>query len=100
MVVDDGTCFQSANYPNKYKLSSGCTVVVNKLSTIKIVAFDVEPAYVDEQDVVHECEYDFITVHGRKYCGSEGPATDLPLNTSTVLTWTSDRLNAKTGFKI
>ena len=103
MVVDNGSCFQSANYPNKYKLSSGCTVVVNKLSTIKILAFDVEPAYVNEQGVVHECEYDFITVHGRKYCGSEGPATDvtdIPLNTSSVITWTSDRFRAKTGFKI
>jgi hypothetical protein len=89
--VNNDNCFQSANYPDNYEKSKTCTITVNDIGRLNVVDFDIQEN--------SPCSYDYLTVGGKKYCGTTGPR-DAKINSGDTITWSSNSGFAKTGFKI
>jgi hypothetical protein len=73
----DGTCVQSASYPQNYGANQKCTVEIDEANAAPIVVetFDVESYY------------DYLTVNGNTYSGTSGPDGVTPTGS---ITWSSD----------
>ncbi|CAK0883555.1 unnamed protein product [Prorocentrum cordatum] len=83
----DGSCVQSANYPQPYGNDQKCTVTID--------ASNAAPIVVESFDV--ESYFDYLVVDGgATYTGSSGPSAVTP--TSSIL-WSSDFSVTRSGWK-
>jgi len=86
VVMSDGACVASANYPASYTNKANCLIEVADGEAITVEAFKTEK------------KYDKLFVNGQKYHGKSGPE-DGTIPTEQI-TWTSDSSGKKTGWKI
>ena len=92
-ILDDGTCFQTVNYPNNYAVNKTCIITVNADGgKLNVIDFDVEAGG-------SSCSFDSVTVHGTKYCGITGPS-NVKVNSGDTISWKSDTWGVEKGFKI
>ncbi|CAK0822818.1 unnamed protein product [Prorocentrum cordatum] len=83
----DGSCVQSANYPQPYGNNQKCTVTID--------ASNAAPIVVESFDV--ESYFDYLVVDGgARYTGSSGPSGVTP--TSSIM-WSSDFSVTRSGWK-
>merc|ERR1719330_698112 len=82
--VMDGACVQSNNHPSNYGNNEQCTLTVNAVP-LEVEAFSTES------------RYDFLTVGGSSYSGTNGP----PSGTySGSITWSSDYSVVNSGWRL
>merc|ERR1719382_1241927 len=83
----DGSCVQSANYPQNYGARQKCTVDIDEANSAPIVveSFDVESYF------------DYLVVDGVRYSGRAGPDGVTP--TGSVL-WSSDFSVQRSGWRL
>ncbi|EOD41257.1 hypothetical protein EMIHUDRAFT_462061 [Emiliania huxleyi CCMP1516] len=76
-LTDGGSCAASPNYPNSYGINEACTISGVPPVELETVAFDVDAwSYYDYDyngDPMDDCPSDYLTVNGKKYCGTSGP---------------------------
>ena len=89
-LTDDGSCATSPNYPESYGNSEECIITRVPLVELEVVAFDVEASGF--------CVYDYLTVNGKKYCGSSGPEGVVVVENG-IIEWVSDSGVVKSGWK-
>ena len=87
-LTDGGSCATSPNYPSFYGYNAKCIITGVPLVGLEVVAFDVEAS---------GCVYDYLTVSGKKYCGSRGPEGVVVEN--GIIEWVSDSGVVKSGWK-
>ena len=88
-LTDGGSCAASPNYPSYYGYNAECTIYGVPLVGLEVVAFDVEAD--------NNCRWDYLTVNGKKYCGSRGPEGVVVEN--GIIQWVSDSGVVKSGWK-
>merc|ERR1719382_2182699 len=83
----DGSCVQSANYPQNYGARQKCTVDIDEANSAPIVveSFDVESYF------------DYLVVDGVRYSGRAGPDGVAP--TGSML-WSSDSSVQRSGWRL
>eukprot|EP00964_Phaeocystis_antarctica_P087045 scaffold55166_cov45-Phaeocystis_antarctica.AAC.1 len=92
----DERCVQSIGVTNKkggpnYENDQKCTITNPPAVPISVETFAVEGAYKGK------C-YDFLTVNGALYCGTEGPEGIVP--DGSPIEWISDKGDTEAGWKI
>ena len=88
-LTDGGSCAASPNYPSYYGYNAECTIYGVPLVGLEVVAFDVE-AHIN-------CRWDYLTVSGKKYCGSRGP--EGVVVEDGIIEWVSDSGVVRSGWK-
>ena len=88
-ITDGGSCATSPNYPSFYGYNAECTITGVPLVGLEVVAFDVEAD--------NNCRWDYLTVSGKKYCGSRGP--EGVVVEDGIIEWVSDSGFVKSGWK-
>ncbi|KAK3287673.1 hypothetical protein CYMTET_4825 [Cymbomonas tetramitiformis] len=83
----DGRCLYSPNYPSNYGNGEECVAWVQESGILNAITFHTEETY------------DFLYVDSLAYHGSDGP-TDVPVNSSTILRFTSDESLWSYGFEV
>merc|ERR1719384_1661537 len=73
--VMDGDCISSKNHPSQYGNNEQCTVTMAGDIALSVQAFSTES------------RYDYLTVGGRSYSGTSGPASG---TYSGTIAWASD----------
>ena len=86
-LSDDGTCFNSPNYPSDYDNYGNCTIGVLGQTQLSVTAFSTESGF------------DRLTVAGIQYEGYVGPG-DVLVNIGDSVSWYSDGSVTRSGFKI
>jgi len=81
----DGACMQSNNHPSNYGNSEDCTIQITGSISISVDAFNTEATF------------DKLTIGGRSYSGTTGPASGSYTGT---ITWTSDSSVTKSGWRL
>ena len=101
-LVDNNNCFQTVNYPDDYEIDKTCTILVNDPGDLDVIAFDVE-----FDSVSQTCKYDYLEFHGTKYCYNmehTGYQWSIPTNpqvtTGDTISWKSDDMEVRKGFKM
>ncbi|EOD07111.1 hypothetical protein EMIHUDRAFT_198407, partial [Emiliania huxleyi CCMP1516] len=89
-LTDGGSCAASPNYPNSYGRNEECTISGVPPYELETVAFDVEAG--------NGCPFDYLTVNGKKYCGTSGPPSGAVAEDG-VIEWRSDRSVVGPGWK-
>merc|ERR1712118_406444 len=85
-VVDANSCVMTKNYPENYDTNEACTITVHQEVPLQVVSFPTE------------ARYDRLTVNGRDYSGSAGPAEgEVPTG---EMKWKSDFSVVRQGWKI
>merc|ERR1711904_523998 len=85
-VVDANSCVMTKNYPENYDTNEACTITVHQEVPLQVVSFSTE------------ARYDRLTVNGRDYSGSAGPAEgEVPTG---EMKWKSDFSVVRQGWKI
>ena len=79
-ITDGGLCATSPNYPGSYSNNEDCIITGVPAVGLEVVAFDVEG--------FSFCESDYLTVSGKKYCGSRGP--EGVVVEDGIIEWVSD----------
>ena len=74
-----------------YETSQECTITNPPAVPISVDTFAVEGAYKGR------C-YDFLTVNGARYCGTEGPEGIVP--DGSPIGWISDEGDTEAGWKL
>ena len=91
----DERCVQSISVTKKgesnYENLKACTITNPPAVPISVETFAVEGAYKGT------C-YDFLTVNGARYCGTEGPEGIVPAG--SPIEWLSDDSLTEAGWKI
>ena len=99
MLIDDGACATSPNFPNNYGPNEACTISNVPRMPLVVMAFDVQDHfdYDDSYDPswtpwvrtgASRCDaYDYLLVGGTRYCGANGPDGAVPPD--GVITWHS-----------
>jgi hypothetical protein len=87
-TIDSAGCATSGNWPNNYGNKENCevTAVSSEGRGIRVEAFATEQGY------------DKLTVNGRTYDGTKGPADGIVLN--QPIKWVSDVSETASGWKI
>eukprot|EP00965_Chrysotila_dentata_P070514 2330626-Pleurochrysis_carterae.AAC.2 len=88
-VSADGDCIQSPNFPESYGADEDCLIDLYNPTRLSVVFFQVEA------DVY--CDYDYLLVNGRRYCGDVGPAGVVAQG---QLIWRSDYIFVSIGWQI
>ena len=92
----DERCVQSISVTkkgeSKYENLKACTITNPSAVPISVETFAVEGAYKGR------C-YDFLTVNGARYCGTEGPEGIVP-DGSSIIEWLSDKGDTEAGWKL
>ena len=83
----DGSCFYSPSYPNNYGNSQTCSITVNANTELDPQAFNTESGY------------DWLTVNGARYMGSNAP-TGVYVSAGSTISWRTDGSVTRTGFAI
>jgi len=86
-ITDGGSCATSPNYPESYGNSEECIITGVPAVGLEVLAFDVEGF----------SESDYLTVRGKRYCGSRGP--EGVVVEDGVIEWVSDSGVVKSGWK-
>jgi len=94
-LTDGELCAASPNYPNSYGINEECTISGVPPVGLEMAAFDVD--YEGNGDPTDECRYDYLTVNGKKYCGTSGP--EGVVAEDGVIEWVSDDDTVKSGWK-
>jgi hypothetical protein len=81
----DGNCIQSLNHPSNYGNNQQCSVELYGAIPLSVSAFDTERSY------------DVLSVGGRYYSGTSGPANGAY---SGTMTWSSDFSVTRSGWKL
>jgi len=82
----DGNCIQSSNHPSNYGNSEECTIQITGGSiSLSVDAFNTEAGF------------DKLTIGGRSYAGTSGPASGSYTGT---ITWSSDSSVSKSGWRL
>ena len=86
MKTADG-CITNDNYPQAYDNQEFCEISVQQplLGSVSAVSFDTEGGW------------DFLTINGDGYSGANGPQGVTP---TTTITWSSDYMVTKSGWKL
>ena len=92
----DERCVQSIGVTNKkgepnYENDQKCTITNPPAVPISVETFAVEGAYKGK------C-YDFLTVNGARYCGTEGPEGIVP--DGSPIEWISDKGGTEADWKL
>ena len=88
----DERCVQSINYDESdYENNQKCTITNPPAVPISVEAFAVE-------DAPKGVCYDFLTVNGARYCGTEGPESIVP--DGSPIEWLSDKIDTAAGWKL
>ena len=91
----DERCVQSIsatyNGESNYENLKACTITNPLAVPISVETFAVEGAYKGK------C-YDFLTVNGALYCGTEGPEGIVP--DGSPIEWISDKGDTEAGWKL
>ncbi|EOD06762.1 hypothetical protein EMIHUDRAFT_218821 [Emiliania huxleyi CCMP1516] len=101
-LTDGGSCATSPNYPNSYGRNEACTISGVPQVGLETVVFDVEgdsSSYYDYDgngDPTDDCP-DYLTVNGKKYCGTSGPSGAVAED--GVIEWRSDGSVVESGWK-
>ena len=102
-LTDGGSCATSPNYPNSYGINEECTISGVPPVELETVAFEVEGdaySYLDYDgngDPTDDCYKDYLTVNGKRYCGTSGPSGAVAED--GVVEWRSDSVEVKSGWK-
>jgi len=80
----DGNCIQSKNHPSSYGNNEACTISAWNVA-VTVEAFDTESGY------------DYLTVGGSRYSGSNGPASG---TYSGTIRWASDYSVVRSGWRL
>jgi len=82
---EDGNCVQSNNHPGNYGNDEGCTIELAGSVSITVEAFRTES------------RYDTLTMGGRRYSGSSGPASG---SYTGSIEWASDYSVTNSGWRL
>jgi hypothetical protein len=83
----DGTCVQSANYPETYGPNQECTIEISEANAAPIVV----------EKFKTQRNADYLVVNGVKYSGRSGPHGVIPTGS---ITWSSDSRRQKKGWRL
>ena len=88
-LTDGGSCATSSHHPGSYGDNEECTISGVPAASLDAVAFDVEDC--------EECKCDYLTVNGKRYCGTLGPQGVVVED--GVFEWVSDLRVVASGWK-
>ena len=83
----DRSCFYSPSYPNNYGNSQTCSITVSQNTELDPQAFNTESGY------------DWLTVNGARYMGTNAP-TGVYVSAGSTISWRTDGSVTRTGFAI
>eukprot|EP01043_Picozoa_sp_COSAG02_P080412 COSAG02_NODE_19102_length_900_cov_1.014981_2_plen_163_part_00 len=85
-----GSCVRSYNYPKKYNNDERCEIRVSDVALLTATAF------------LTEADYDYVKVlpSSTKYSDSSFPSNGVAVDSSSTITWYSDRSNVRTGWEL
>eukprot|EP00964_Phaeocystis_antarctica_P109234 scaffold73728_cov57-Phaeocystis_antarctica.AAC.1 len=90
----DAGCVRSVSIIHKKRSAYGnnkeCTIAYPPAVPISVTSFAVEADA--------SCQYDYLTVNGARYCGTEGPASVVP--DGSPIKWHTDESETEAGWKI
>ena len=87
----------SPGWPSGYSGGQQCTARGIPAVPLRVLAFSVEPSDVGESGAAI-CQWDYLTVGGKRFCGTSGPDGAVPSN--GVIRWKSDAEWNDAGWKI
>jgi len=82
---EDSNCVQSKNHPGNYGNNEACSIELSGSVSVTVEEFSTESGY------------DFLTVGGRRYSGSNGPASG---SYTGSINWESDYSVTKSGWRL
>ena len=83
----EGACVKSPHYPDDYDRFDDCVIDVEKDGVLDVEAFDLEDGY------------DFLTVNGANYTGTNGP-DGVAVKAGDEMEFKSDQNGQSSGFNI
>ena len=87
------SCVQSTGYGDRtdYFNNEACTITTPPAIRISVTSFAVEPD--------PSCAYDYLTVNGVKYCGSDSP-DGVVTDGSSPIVWRTDSSSTMAGWEL
>ena len=85
-VSANGACVESDGYgAGGYSDAQSCSITLQPSAALEVIGFAVEDGY------------DYMTISGTRYTGTNGPAGVIP---TTTIEWTSDHMVPAAGWKL
>lgn len=99
-LTDGGVCATSPDFPRPYPANQPCTLSSIPSSALETIHFDVEPDLSPTHDNDGEdggdCDFDYLKVNGKRYCGRAGPEGVV---VDGIIKWSSDSDTEGSGWK-